>query len=247
MREHVLKQLHDAPTAGHLGVNRTLASTSRFYWFGMKGDIEDYVLKCEIWNSKKPSPKVKCAKLKQYLVGVPLERIAIDICGPWPLSSKGNKYILVVMDYFTKFAEAYPLHSMDAETVGQTLVNEFIMRYGVPLQLHSDRGTNFMSDLFKMCQLLGVEKTQTTSFHPQSDGLVERFNKTLETMLSMFVASNQKDWDQWLPGLPCAYRATPQNSTKQSPNLMMFGRELSLPTDLMIGRPPDGGKMDVSE
>ena len=134
--------------------------------------------------------------LKQYLVGVPLERIAIDICGLWPLSSKGNKYIPVVMDYFTNFAEAYPLRSMDAETVAQTLVNEFIIRYDVPLQLHSDRGTNFMSDLFKMCQLLGFEKMQTTSFHPQSDGLVERFNKTLETMVSMYVASNQKDWDQ---------------------------------------------------
>ena len=91
------------------------------------------------------------------------------------------------MDYFTNFAEAYPLRSMDAETVAQTLVNEFIIRYDVPLQLHSDRGTNFMSDLFKMCQLLGFEKMQTTSFHPQSDGLVERFNKTLETMLSMYV------------------------------------------------------------
>ena len=151
------------------------------------------------------------------------------------------------MDYF-KFAEAYPLLSMDAETVvAQTLVNEFIMRYGVPLQLHSDRGTNVMSDLFKMCQLLGVENTQTTSFYPQSDGLVERFNKTLETMLSMFVASNQKDWDQWLPALTCAYHATPQNSTMQSPNLMMFGRELSLPNDLMIGPPSDGGQIDVSD
>ena len=240
MREEVLTYLHNAATAGHLGISRTLASVRyRFYWPCYQSDIVNWIKQCDHCASRKPSKQQNKSTLKQYIVGEPMERIAIDILGPLPKSSKGNKYIMVVVDYFTKWAEAYAIPDQEARTVADKLVQEFITRFGCPRQIHTDQGRNFESKLFKgMCDLLDVDKTRTTPFHPQSDGLVERLNRTLENMLSLYVADNQLDWDQYLSCMMMAYRATPQGSSQCSPNMLMLGRETELPVDLMIGKPP---------
>ena len=243
----VLKLMHDKPTGGHLGINRTLSSVRlRFYWPMHQADVRQYVKQCDMCASRKPTKNQKKVSLKQYQVGEPLERIAIDILGPLPVSNDGNKYIMIVVDYFTKWAESYAIPNQEACTVADKLVQEFISRFGCPRQIHTDQGRNFESKLFKrMCEMLQIEKTHTTAFHPQSDGLVERFNRTLENMLSLYVADNQKDWDQYLPLMMMAYRATPQGSTQCSPNLLMLGREVDLPIDLMFGRPEID--LDVNE
>ena len=101
------------------------------------------------------------------------------------MSSKGNKYLLVVADYFTKWPEAFPLPNQEAGTVTEALVNEVVCRFGVPLELHSDQGRNFESAVFsEMRNLLGIRKTRTTPLHPQSDEMVERMNRTLEAQLA---------------------------------------------------------------
>ena len=139
--------------------------------------------------------------------------------------------------YFTKWAEAYPICNQEAVTVATVFVNEFISRFGTPRQLHTDQGRNFESALFKeVCAMLSIDKTRTTPFHPQSDGMVERLNRTIECMLSMYVAEDQKDWDLHLPCMMMAYRATPQGSSQCSPNLLMLDRETELPIDLMVGK-----------
>ncbi|CAB4029533.1 Retrovirus-related Pol poly from transposon 412, partial [Paramuricea clavata] len=96
------------------------------------------------------------------------------------------------------------------------------------------------AELFqRMCELLGIDKTRTTALHPQSDGMVERFNRTLENQLAIFVEQNQRDWDRWIPFLLLAYRTSIHESTKQTPACLMFGREVRLPIDLLYGRPPE--------
>ena len=116
-----------------------------------------------------------------------MEHLALDVLGPFPLTEDWNKYILIVADYFTKWVEAYPLPNQEAPTVAEVLVKEYVCCFGVPLLLHSDQGRNFESAVFQgMCQLLGIRKTRTTPYHPQSDGMVERFNRTLEAQLSKF-------------------------------------------------------------
>ena len=123
--------------------------------------------------------------------------------------------------------------------MAEVFVREFFGRYGVPRQLHSDQGSQFESKLFQeMCQLLGIDKTRTTSYRPQSDGQVERFNRTMEAMLSAYVASHQRDWDEHLPLVAMAYRASIHESTGETPNLLWFGREVDLPIDLVMGLPP---------
>ena len=130
--------------------------------------------------------------------------------------------------------------NQETVTIANVLVNEFISRFGVPLLLHSDQGSQFESSLFQeLCSLLDIDKTRTTAYHSQSDGLVERFNLTLENMLSKYIASDQRDWDSHLPMLMLAYRSSIHESTGQTPAAMMFGREVTLPIDLLLGSFPD--------
>ncbi|GBM35520.1 hypothetical protein AVEN_106752-1 [Araneus ventricosus] len=106
--------------------------------------------------------------------------MALDILGSFPVTTKGNRYVLVLMVYFTKRPEAIPIPDQEASTVAEELVRIWISRYGVPMILHSDQGTNFNSSLFsELCKLLGIQKTRMAVLHSESDGMVERFNRTI--------------------------------------------------------------------
>ena len=145
--------------------------------------------------------------MAQYNVGASMKRIAVDVLGPLPTSESGNKYLLIVADYFSKWTGAFPIPHQEATKVAEVLVKEVVSRFGVPLSLHSDQGRNFESAVFsEMCRLLGIGKTRTTPLHPQSDGMVERFNRTLEAQLSEFASDHQRDWDEHVPLLMMAYR-----------------------------------------
>ena len=145
--------------------------------------------------------------------------------------------MLVIADYFTRYIEAFAVPDQTADTVAKKIVLEFICRFGVPLEIHSDQGRNFESHLLaEVCSLLGMVKTRTTPYHPASNGLVERFNKTLANMIRSYVDSAGRDWDLFLPVLCAAYRATEHPSTGFTPNFMMFGREVVLPPDLIFPR-----------
>ena len=249
-RREILWHFHDCPTGGHLGVERTLQKIrNNFYWVGLKDNVQVYCKRCDKCAARKKGVAKK-APLRQYTVGTTMERMAVDILGPLPQSRRGNKYIMVVADHFTKWVEAFAIPNQTAETIARVLVEEVVCRFGVPLQLHSDQGTNFESQLFKdMCKLLGVEKTRTTGLHPQSDGLVERYNRTLLTMLTMYVQDDQQTWDEILPYVMMAYRASRHESTGKTPNLLMLGREVNLPLNAVVASPAeeDGEAMDYDD
>ncbi|GBO26643.1 Retrovirus-related Pol polyprotein from transposon 412 [Araneus ventricosus] len=121
--------------------------------------------------------------------------MALDILGPFPVTTKGHQYVLVLMDYFTKWPEAIPIPDQEASTVAEELIRIWISCYGVPMILYSDQGTNFNSALFtELCKLLGILKTRTTALHPESDAMVKRFNRTILNHPSLFVSRNQTDW-----------------------------------------------------
>ena len=164
----------------------------------------------------------------------------MDVVGPFPESDKGNKYFMVVMDYFTKWPEVFAIPNQEASTIADKLVQEVFCRFGVPLEIHSDQGRNFESQIFQeTCRVLGIHKTRTTSYHPQSDGMVERFNQTLERYLAKVVESRQKDWDEHIQPFLLSYRSAVHESTAHTPAFANFGRELRLPADLLTGIPPD--------
>ena len=243
LRPTVLTECHEARTAGHLGRTKTIANVRRkFLWPGMRKDADIHVRTCEICSKYKITGRTRKAKLSSFQVGEPMERLCIDIAGPYPETSSGNKYCLVITDWFTKFVEIHSMPNQEAETVAEVVARQYISRYGVPREIHTDQGTQFESQLFKsLCVLLGIHKTRTTSFRPQSDGQSERNIKTLIKMMAI-ATEQRKDWDECLPYIGMAYRATPQESTGFSPNFLMFGRELAMPVDIMIPLPEDSNE-----
>ena len=169
-----------------------------------------------------------------------MERVAMDIMGPFPVTRDGNRYIWVAGDYFSKWFEAYALPDEKTQTVATKFVGEFVCRYGIPRTLHTDQGRNFESNTIrKVCEILGIEKTRTTPYNAKYDGTVEHFNRTLVNIVAILMKGqqNNNDWDGELPYATSAYRSTPQESTGETPNMMMFGREVSLPIDLMTEQP----------
>ena len=189
------------------------------------------------------------APLKLYQVGSPMERVAVDVLGPLLKTNDGNQYIFIAQDYFTKWPEAFPVPDQKATTVADVLVNQLFTRFGIPQELHSHQGRNFESEVFQdVCKLLRIHKTRITPYHPQSDGMVERFNRKLENGLSMLVNKNHTDWEKHVPFLLMAYRSATHETTKVTPGQMMFGRELKLPVDLWQERTTNGEQtMDGNE
>ena len=239
-RRVVLNYAHDIKASGHLGIRKTLGRIrQRFYWPGLQNDVRAYVNGCEKCTKRKDPNMTKKAPLQAVRSGYPMERIAVDILGELPLTEKGNKYILVLADYFTKWTECFPMANMETSTIAKIIMDEVISRFGTPGTIHSDQGRQFESNLFReFCKLLQIDKTRTTPYHPQSDGMVERFNKTLTSMLSTFVQENQKDWDEHIPYVMMAYRSSEHETTGVSPNLLMLGRETSTPLDIVYQMPP---------
>jgi hypothetical protein len=166
----VLTELHNSPTGGHLGANKTYEKMrSRVYYVNLQKTVEDWCRQCELCSSRKAPTKKPRAPMQLSVTSKPMERIAMDVLGPLPTTARNNKYILVVGDYFSKWKEAYPMQSMEATTIANLLVNEFICKFGVPEYLHTDQGRNFEASLIKeMCRLLSIQKTRTTPYHPQT-------------------------------------------------------------------------------
>ena len=239
-REQVLTEMHGGAMSGHLGEEKTFARIcQRFYWPGYFNDVRDWCRRCaDCAATKTPTPKNR-APLQSVKVGSPLQTVAVDIMGPFPESKSGNSYILVVGDYFTRWMEAYPIPNQEATTVARVLTNEFFFRFSPPEQLHSDQGKQFESQLIaEVCKILGIVKSRTTPYHPQSDGLIERFNRTLLSMLKTAAADHPFDWEDQLRPLCMAYNTSVQATTGYSPFFLMFGRSVSMPIDLMYGESP---------
>ena len=249
LRQEIIRNNHNTVIAGHFGVNKTAKRIKqRFHWYQMDADIKLYIRQCSQCNKTKDPTKKPKARLRKYLVGYPLDRIAVDIMGPLPLTKDKNKYILVIGDYFTRWMEAYSLPSQHTENIAQKLVHEFISRFGTPFEIHSDQGRNFESKLFKeVLKLLEIKKTRTTAYRPSSNGLIERFNGTLGRMIRKFVDRNKNNWDKYLSLLLAAYRASPHPATGYTPNMLMFGREVNIASDILFPFPRPEEPSDVHE
>jgi hypothetical protein len=242
-RELVCKHVHDH--SGHLGYLKTLNKLKeRFYWPGYENDVKTWLQDCERCQKRNPPQPTPRAPLGTIPANTPFQRISWDIMGPLPATANGSKYILVITDLFSKWVEAFPLRSTDSETLAVVMFNEFICRYGVPHYLHSDQGANLTSKLVQsLCKHLGIQRTQTSSYHPQGNGQVERFNRTLEAMLAKLVNDHHTDWDRWIPTALFAYRTAVHESTGYSPYRVNFGHSPTLPVDVILGL-SRGGKED---
>eukprot|EP00731_Ephydatia_muelleri_P039162 Em1159g2a len=205
-RCQILKQLHEGAFGGHLGEAKTLNRLrERFYWPGYSEDaVVEWCKTCPTCAARKNPSRKSRAPLQSVTAGYPLQLVAVDIVGPLTPSKTENTYILVASDYFTRWVEAYAIPNQEAVTVANKLVDEFFCRFSVPEQLHSDQGRQFEANVMQeVCRLLQIDKTRTTPYHPQSDGLVERFNRTMLAMLASTVEEDPSNWEQHLRKNPC--------------------------------------------
>ena len=211
----------------------------------MRKDISSWCRACEVCASRQVGKP-----FKPYLTPIPVggafDRVGVDII-KFPHSSTGMTYAVVFVDYLTKWPEVFATSDQTSPTIARLLVEEVIACHGVPSELLSDRGTSFLSKLMvDVYKLMGITKTNTTAYHPQTDWLVERFHRILTDMLAKSVEKNGKDWDKHLPYVLFVYRSSLEQSTGESPFYLLYGRDSRLPTDEVLNILVDRRNIDLS-
>jgi hypothetical protein len=236
MRAQVLRTFHDHQlVGGHLGMKKSWSKLQKRYWWpGARKQLQDWIKSCEVCAKAKSKPNL-VGELMPIQVHEPWHTVGVDVLGPLPISKNRNRYVLVFTDYLTKWVEAFALPNYKATTVAEIFVKELVCRHGAPSRLLSDRGSNFMSEVVQeVLKMLKTQKVNTTSYHPRTDGLTERFNRTLVEMLKKYANKYQDNWDEVLPLVLFAYRTAEQSSTKFSPFYLMYGREAKTPIEAWL-------------
>src|SRR3954447_13599536 len=234
--DSVIFMTHNHPTGGHLGKDTVYDKIStRFWWKGMYKDIERYLKTCD--SCQRRGNKGGTGYLNPIKVGQPFERIGIDFVGSLERTKKGNRYILVMTDYLTKWPEAKAMKEATADNVIQFIYEKVICRHGCPKIILSDRGAHFRNKLVdELCEKFKVKHKLSSPYHPETNGLVERLNRTLCESLAK-VSEKENEWDKHIGSVLFAYRTAKHNTTRKTPFFMVYGREAILPIeDVEIGQ-----------
>ena len=232
LRRPIMEVAHGSIISGHMGIKKTTDKIqSAFYWPGIQGDVTRFCKSCDVCQktiSKGSVPKVPLEKMP--LIDKPFKRVAIDLVGPIsPPSEEGHRYILTLVDFSTRYPAAVPLKNIDTETVAEALVDIF-SRLGVPEEILSDLGTQFVSDCMRdVTRLLSIKQLTTTPYHPMCNGLTEKFNETMKSMLKRLCSEQPRQWHCYINPLLFAYREVPQMSTGFSPFELLYGRAVRGP------------------
>ncbi len=227
--EPILYIMHNDPTSAHFATEIMFNKIrERYFWPQMYETIRTYVKSCDVCQRRgRPHNE---QPLHPIEIKGPWYQIGIDFVGPLPMTTSGNKYIIVAMDYFTKWPEAKAVPNATAEQVAIFLYEDIICRHGCPQKILSDRGTHFNNEMIKsLVSKFSMQHLFSTPYHPQTNGLVERFNKTLAESLAKL--SNQDNWDKYIAPTLFAYRTSQHSTTKVTPFLLSYGREAVLPID----------------
>lgn len=232
----VLKLSHDIPLAGHRGFDKTLETVSEtFYWPSLSVDVKLYCESCHLCQTKKPSNFTPVAPLKPIQVTAPWMLIGIDITGPLKRTSTGNEYVILAIDYFSKFCIAKAIPNATAETSAKFLFDEVVCRFGCPKSIITDHGRNFDAELFRqLCSKLQIQKLNSTFYHPEGNGLVERTIRSIKQIITMYINPVHNNWDEYLQAAISAYNTHTSASTKFSPYEILFARKPIVITDAIL-------------
>ena len=234
-RMAMLKAHH---SASHQGVERTVDYCSRYLHFrGMRELAEDTIRSCMQCQAADAPPKDQRFHHHSQRQGRIWERLSIDLVGPLPSAKGGFKHILTVKDVFSGWVEALPMRKTDSESIAEKLVNEVFARYGIPAEIKSDNGANLTSALMRdIANMLGIEHITTLTYNPRANP-VERFHQDLKAALKKMVIDHPRTWIDHLPMVLLAFRTSKSRSTGYAPFQLMFGRNPSLPLELLYGSP----------
>ena len=232
MRQELMEENHSGPLAGHFGGEKLYRALVRHWWWpGMYSDVIEHCVNCPQCAIVNSSGQVNRPPLHPIPVQRVFQIIGVDVMD-LPKTEAGNRHVVVFQDFLSKWPLVYPVPDQKAIRLARLLADEVVPLFGVPEALLSDRGTNLLSHIMQdLCKMLGIQKLNTTAYHPQCDGMVERFNRTLKTILRKHAARFGSQWDRYLPGVLWAYRNTPHDSTSEKPSFLLFGHDLRTPSE----------------
>ena len=247
LRDRILAENHSGPCAGHFAGHKLYNVLVRhWYWKGMYDDAMCFCKSCPECVTVTGSGKLVKPPLHPIPVQRPFQILGVGVID-LPITEKGNKHVVVFQDYFTKWPLVYPVPDQKATRLVELLTKKVIPFFGVPEALLSDRGTNLLSNLMRdVCSSLGITNLNTTAYHPQCDGMVERFNRTLKVMLRKHAGRYGNQWDQYLARILWAYRNTPHESTGEKPSFLLFGMDCRSPTEAELSPPLNSSETDVT-
>ena len=238
MRYGVMMREHYPPQAGHPGANKMYTSMRRwFYWECMVVDVYAFVANCVQCARNRVGKRRKTNYLKTFPPTEPLTDLCMDLLGPLPRTEAGNEHLLVIVDRFSKMTRAIPLQRIDAESIAAAFLDYWVAAYGPPATVLSDNGPQFRSTYFQgVCSLLGISNRYSTTYHPQTNGQVERYNRTIVGQLRTYVEDHQDRWDELVSMLKLAYNSRPQQSTGVAPlEFVTPERVRSLSVERLVG------------
>lgn len=240
LRQALLQAHHESPTAGHLGIRSTyLRLRERYFWVSMRADVEQWVRSCRLCSARQYSTNSSPGNLQPVLVHYIGQLWAMDVVGPLPITANGNRFILVAVEYLTGWPEAWALPATSAETVMECII-DLISRHGVPERLLTDNAKNFISEaVTTLCSKFNIQKIQTTTYHPQGNGKVERLNQTITNVLSKLCRSEEfsDSWDMALPFALFSIRSAVSSTTQYSPFYLLHGYDMRTPIDNAANAP----------
>ena len=195
----------------------------------MYRDIEEYIATCHTCQMR--GQQKKNNELSPIEPTGPWERVGIDFVGPLDITPNGNRYIITAIDYFTRWPEAKAVPNATAEVTAKFIYKDIICRHGIVDIIHTDQGTHFVNELItKLAERFQMKHHKITAYHPQANGLVERFNGTLKRTLSKIV-EEPYDWDKYIAPALFAYRTSKVETIGVAPSFLEFGRTLRLPKE----------------
>jgi hypothetical protein len=239
----ILKEMHDEVYSGHRGTEATYGRlVHRYWWKGMHRDAREYCLSCEVCAKRKvphrtgevPVLSPQFDHLMQY---GPMECIAIDCVGPLPTSGGGQQlsHILTIVDVYTRYGAAVPIRRQTTENIAYQLVHQWFMVHGFPRVITSDNAQSFASHTMRRClKMLNVKSKFVLPYRPQSNGICERMNGTIKSMLGSYTQHSQKIWADILPHIVFAYNTSVHSATGYTPYYMNHGREACIGSESVL-------------
>jgi len=246
LRKRVMDQIHGSVLSSHPGIGHMYDQLKLTVWWpSMLRDVSAYVQSCEVCLVNKRNQRKIATQPMSLPIG-PWTHVAVDYIGPLPTTNKGNKYILTCIDRYTRMVEAFVTTDVDTFTTAKLIVEGVVCRHGLFDVLQSDRGSGFVSQIAaNVYKQLGIKQTKTSSWHPQSNGVIERFNRDVKVTLKIFANEYQNDWDILLPYAVFAYNTAFHSGIQETPFYLNNGRDAKTIIHQTLGVRPDNTNTDV--
>lgn len=236
-RQLILNDFHNLPTGGHAGINRMYNNIKKYYfWNGLNKDVNDFVKRCDECQRFKYCKVNKEPMVITTTASYAFQKVALDLVGPLN-NDCDNRYILTLQCDLTKFVEGYPLPNKESKTVAEAFVNNFILRYGIPAEVLTDQGTEFLANVFReSCSILGIKQLNSTAYHHETLGALENSHKHLAAYLRIQLAKYANNWSSWVPYWCFVYNNSVHTETRYTPHELVFGKLGSLPSNVISNR-----------